>query len=251
MKAVQVCGYHKSGKTTTVKELIKRLKISGHSVSSIKDIHINGFTMETPNNNTYVHKLAGADPVVARAENETDFLYQHKMEFLEIARKITGDWLIVEGFKDFPLPKIVCGKTQKDIDDLLDRRTYAISGVISNSKQEYRGLPVYNSLDPDQANQLWELTVSKIFPMLPYVDEKCCKLCGLTCSQMVEAIIQEEKTYNDCLINRAKVQLKVGNSNISMVPFVQNLLKNNVLAIVSELEGWEKSRRIEITIEEL
>jgi len=249
MYVVQIVGYHKSGKTTTVKELIKRLKIAGNSVASIKDIHYQGFSIDSPNSNSYVHRLAGADPVVARGENETDFLYQHKMEFLEIAQKISTDWLVVEGFKDFPLPKIVCAKTEEEIAGLLDHRTFAISGVISNSKQEFNGLPVYNSLDAEQANQLWEITVSKVFPMLPYVDEKCCQLCDMTCSKMVEAIIQGEKSYNDCKINDANVHLRIGDSEIPMVPFVQKILKNNVLAIVSELIGWEKSRKIEITIE--
>jgi len=250
MYAVQVCGYHKSGKTTTVKGLIKRLKIAGHSVASIKDIHFEGFEIDHPNPNTYIHKLAGADPVIARAENETDFLYYHNMKFLEIANKISTDWLVVEGFKDFPLPKIVCGKNEEEVNQFLDNRTFAISGVIGKSIEEYRGIPVYNPLDPEQVNQLRDLTVEKVFPMLPYIDDDCCKLCGLTCSKMVEAIIQGEKAYDNCLINRTKVYLKVGDRKIPMVPFVQKILKNNILAVVSELDGWEKDRRIEVVIED-
>lgn len=249
MYAVQVIGFHESGKTTTVKELIKRLKLAGKSVASIKDIHVEGFQIDPPNSNTYIHKLAGADPVVARGETETDFLYYHKMDFLEIAHKISADWLIVEGFKDFPLPKIVCAKTEAEFDELLDRRTFAISGIIAHSKNEYHGLPVFNAVDPERANQLWELTIAKVFPMLPYVDDKCCQLCGLTCSKMVEAIIQGEKSYADCLINQTAIHLKIGDRKIPMVPFVQQILKNNILAVVSELEGWEQDRRIEVVID--
>jgi molybdopterin-guanine dinucleotide biosynthesis protein B len=249
MYAVQVCGYHNSGKTTIVKELIKRLKISGYSVASIKDIHREGFQIDPPNSNTYIHKLAGADLVIARGETETDYLYYHKMDFLEIAHRISADWLVVEGFKDFPLPKIVCGTTAAEIDELLDLRTIAISGIIANSKKEFNGLPVFNALDVEQANQLWELTVAKVFPMLPYVDDKCCQLCGLTCSKMVEAIIQGKKSYDDCVINQTEVHLKIGDRKISMVPFVQKILKNNILAVISELGGWEKNRKIEIVID--
>lgn len=249
MYAVQVCGYHKSGKTTTVKELIKRLKKAGFSVASIKDIHLEGFQMDTPNSNTYIHKLAGADLVIARGETETDFLHYRRMEFLEIINKISTDWLVVEGFKEFPLPKIICGKTEAEVDELLDHRTFAISGIISNTKDEYKGLPVYNPLDELRAGLLLELTVAKVFPLLPYVDDDCCRLCGLTCSKMVEAIIQGEKIYSDCLINRTAVHLKISDRKISMVPFVQQILKNNVLAVVSELDGWEKDRRIEVVIE--
>jgi molybdopterin-guanine dinucleotide biosynthesis protein B len=249
MYAVQVCGYHNSGKTTIVKELIKQLKISGYSVASIKDIHREGFQIDSPNTNTYVHKLAGADPVVARGETETDFLYYHQMDFLEIAQRISADWLVVEGFKDFPLPKIVCAKTEAEIEELWDRRTFAISGVIANSKKQYKELSIFNVLDTDQANQLWELTTAKAFPILAYVDDKCCQLCGLTCSKMVEAIIQGEKSYDDCLIDQTKVHLKIGDRKISIVPFAQRILKNNILAVVSELDGWEQDRRIEIVID--
>ena len=249
MFVVQVCGYHKSGKTTTVKELINRLKIAGDSVGSIKDIHLNGFQLDQPNKNSYLHKAAGANPVIIRAENETDFLYNYQMNFLNIVQKISVDWLIVEGFSKFPLPKIVCGKTEQEVDDFLDRRTLAISGVFSNDKNEYRGLPVFNPLVAEQANKLWELVKSKVFPMLPYVDEKCCDLCGLTCSKMVEAIIQGEKTYQDCLISQTKVQLKIGNKEIPIVPFVQKILRNNIMALVAELEGWEKGKNIEVIIE--
>ena len=249
MYAFQVCGFHNSGKTTIVKELIKRLKISGYSVASIKDIHREGFQIDSPNTNTYVHKLAGADPVVARGETETDFLYYHQMDFLEIAQRISADWLVVEGFKDFPLPKIVCAKTEAEIEELWDRRTFAISGVIANSKKQYKELSIFNVLDTDQANQLWELTTAKAFPILAYVDDKCCQLCGLTCSKMVEAIIQGEKSYDDCLIDQTNVHLKIGDRKISIVPFAQRILKNNILAVVSELDGWEQDRRIEIVID--
>lgn len=249
MYIIQICGYHKSGKTTTVKELIKRLKFSGNSVASIKDIHFEGFQIDQPNKNTYVHKQAGADPVIARGEKETDFLYNHKMEFLEIVYKISTNWLVVEGYKDFPLPKIVCGKTEEEVDDFLDRRTLAISGIFGNTRNEYRGLPVFNPLDPEQGNQLYELVSNKVFPMLPYVDDNCCRLCGLTCSKMVEAIVQGEKSYNDCLINRTNVQLKIGDCKIPMTPFVQKILKNNVLALVSELVGFENNKTIEVIIQ--
>jgi len=250
MKAIQICGYHQSGKTTTVKELVTRLKLGGNSVATIKDIHIEGFELDQPDNsNSYIHKKAGADLVVISAEKETDFLHYRSMEFLEIAHKISADWLVVEGFSDFPLPKIVCGKTEQEVDDLFDQRTIAISGVISQTHQEYRSLPVFNPMIPEQADALFKLVSDKIFPMLPYVDDKCCNLCGMTCSKMAAAIVQGEKTYDDCLINRTTVHLKIGDREIKIVPFVQTILKNNVLALVRELNGWEDGQPIEVTIE--
>lgn len=249
MFAFQVCGYHNSGKTTTVSELIKRIKIGGNRVASVKQIHYEGFQIDQPNKNTYIHKSAGANPVVARGEEETDFLYSQPMDLMEIVGRISADWLVVEGFNEFPLPKIVCGKTTGEVDALFDNRTFAVAGVISNELQEYRGLPVFNPLIPEQAQHLWELVAKKVFPMLPYVDDKCCQLCGLTCSKMVDAIIQGEKKYGDCTIDKSSVKLKIGGRQISIVPFVQQILRNNVLALVKELDGWEEGRSIEVKIE--
>ena len=250
IKAFQICGFHKSGKTTTVSEMIKRLKQNGKSVASVKDIHFEGFQLDQPNSNTYIHKQAGADPVVARGESETDFLYHHKMDFLDITRKISADWLVVEGFQEFPLPKIVCGKTEAEVDHYLDRRTFAISGVIANTLSEYRGIPVFNCRDEQQATRLFELVGKTVFQMLPYVEDECCGACGLTCSQLVEAIIQDEKSFDDCQIHRTTIHLKIGEKKIPMVSFVQRILKNNILAVVAELDGWEQGRSIEITMKE-
>ncbi len=249
MYAVQVCGYHHSGKTTVVTELIKRLKTAGKTVASIKDIHLEGFGLDTPNKNSFLHKTAGANPVIIHATTETDFLYDYPMDLLEIVQKISADWLVIEGFSQFPLPKIICGKTESDLDAFFDRRTIAVSGVISNQKKEYRGLPVFNAQIPEQMSQLFEATVAKVFPLLPYVDEKCCGRCGLTCAQMVEAIIQGEKQYQDCLIHQTQVLLKIGQTDIPIVPFVQKILRNTVLALVSELNGWQPGKKIQITLD--
>ena len=248
MKVIQVVGYHKTGKTTVVKELVKRLKMGNFIVATIKHIHNKDFELDKVNNNSYVHKKAGVDLVVISAKNETDFLYPRKMDLLEIVNKISADWLIVEGFNNFPLPKIICGKNEKDIDDFIDKRTLFVSGEISEKKESYQNLPVLNSMIPDQADQITKLVLEKVFPMLPYVDDKCCNLCGLTCTKMIDAIVQGKKKYEDCLIRQSKVELKIGSHKIQIVPFVQQILQNNVMALVSELNGWEKGKTIEIKI---
>ena len=75
------------------------------------------------------------------------------------------------------------------------------------------------------------------------------RLGALTCTKLIEAIIQGEKTYSDCVINQTAVHLTIGDRKISIVPFVQKILMNNILAVVSELDGWEKDQRIEVVIE--
>lgn len=248
MITFQVCGYSDTGKTTVVKKVIERLVQQNQKVASLKSIHSEDFQIDQTGKDTYIHSQTGANPVVACGLNETDILYNHNMDFKEIADKISADWLIVEGLNNFPLPKIVCGKTEADLNDFVDRRTFAISGIISQELREYCSIPVFNVHQPERFDQLFYLIKRKTFPLLPYVDENCCKLCGLSCSKLVEAIIQDEKSYQDCVIHQKIIQLKIGGKEIPMVPFVQRLLYNSVLGIVSELSGWEKDKKIEIII---
>ena len=46
MKVFSVVGYSKSGKTTTIEQIIKELKKRNYSVGSVKDIHFEGFHLE-------------------------------------------------------------------------------------------------------------------------------------------------------------------------------------------------------------
>ena len=46
-----------------------------------------------------------------------------------------------------------------------------------------------------------------------------------------------------------KIVLKIDGVEIEMVPFVQNILRDTIGAIVKELNGYEDSAKIEIVIE--
>ncbi|MBD3289265.1 molybdopterin-guanine dinucleotide biosynthesis protein B [candidate division KSB1 bacterium] len=248
MKTFQVCGRSKSGKTATVTEIIRQLAKQQQRVASIKSIHYEQFRMDSEGTDTFKHAAAGADPVIAAGLHETDILYQQSMDFMDIARKISADWLVVEGFNEFALPKIACAKTKDELEHMVDRRTFAISGVISREIKEYKKIPVFNIQKPEHIEKLISLIYEKTFPLLPYVDDACCRLCGLTCSKLVEAIVQGEKKYEDCLIQKSDMKLRIGEKDIPMVPFVQNILRNTVIGIASELTGWEKNTKIELTI---
>lgn len=250
MHAFQICGYSKSGKTTLARELIRRLTEKSFSVASLKDIHFKEFQMDTEGKNTFIHAEAGASPVVARGLKETDFLYSRQLDMLEIVSNLSADYLVVEGYDSFPLPKIVCARTKEEADEFIDKRTFAVAGVLSNSVSEYKGFHIFNPLDPEDIEKVLKLIKEKIFKMLPYVDDSCCGRCGLTCTTMVDAIIQGEKKRSDCKLDNTPVQLKIDGKNIPMVPFVQKILRNVVESVASQLKGWKKGKRIEVVIED-
>src|SRR5674536_403317 len=75
MRVIAVYGSSKTGKTTTVVEIVKELRLRGYSVATIKDVHMNDFAFDAVGKDTWRHWKAGAEVVGLRAPNESCLLY--------------------------------------------------------------------------------------------------------------------------------------------------------------------------------
>lgn len=146
MKIFSVFGFSKSGKTTTIENLIQELVRRGYSVGSVKDIHFERFAIDTEGTNTDRHKKAGAELVSARGLYETDILFQSRLQVPELLKFYTQDFVIFEGTSDFSMPRILCSTSMEDIKKRMNDDVFAISGVISNEISSYKDLPAINSL---------------------------------------------------------------------------------------------------------
>lgn len=246
MKVFGVVGYTKSGKTTTIEEIIRELRHRNYSVGSIKDIHFEEFQIDTEGTNTHRHKMAGSQLVTARGFNETDVLFQEQLDIYQIASFYDYDYLVVEGYSEANIPKIVTARNIVGLDEKIDYSTIAISGVISNDIDEYEGFRAINALE--NIEDLVNLIEASSFELLPDFDKKCCGACGYDCKEMCRKIIKGEKQRGDCVISDNNVTLKIDNKEIPMVPFVAKLVKNSVLSVVSELNGYKDSCNITIEL---
>ena len=246
MKVFAVIGYTKSGKTTTIESIIKELRHRKYSVGSIKDIHFEEFHIDTVGTNTHRHKEAGSQLVTARGLNETDILYQRKLDIYEIATHYDYDYLILEGYREANVPKIVAAASLEDLDDDLSDSTFAISGRIAAELDAYCGVPAINALE--NVSDLVDLIEIKTFELLPDFDQKCCGACGYSCKELCGLIVQGEKARSDCVLSMASIALTINGRKIDMVPFVQNLLRNAVIGVVSELDGYQKNARITVEL---
>lgn len=154
MKIINVQGRKKTGKTTTVTNIISELVRRGYSVGSVKSIHIDGFTMDSDSADTGKHRRAGADPVTARCHSETDIMFGCKMNLREILQHYDNDWVVIESHVDLNCPNVVTGLTaeypgegrDKSLAEQVNELTIACSGVVSNELQSFRGIPVVNSV---------------------------------------------------------------------------------------------------------
>ncbi len=248
MKVFSVAGLHHTGKTTTVVNLIKVLRKRGYKVVSIKDIHSEKFTMETEGSNSWKHWNASNEVVIARGLTETYQIWHERLTLNQMLSHLSADYVVVEGMKSSPLPRIMCAKDESQLEELVNPTVFAISGIYADDHEHYGNLPVISSRN--EAERLADLVEEKVFKVLPDADPECCTHCGGTCFEMVGKILNGTALRSDCHTdNNLKIQLKVDGKEIKIVPFVQDAYRESIKALIRNLKGCEKGR-IEIIIDE-
>ena len=246
MKVFSVAGYHHTGKTTAVVELIKELRKRGNKVVSIKDIHFEDFTMEKEDSNSWKHWEASKEVVFARGINETYQIWHKKLSLNEMLEHLSADYVVVEGMTSAALPRIICAKDEEQLEELVDGTTIAISGKYSDNHLKYKELTVYKA--KEDICKLVSLVEDKVFDVLPQSDPKCCSECGTDCYGMVENILAGKKVRNDCKTDRnLKIEIKIDGKELKIVPFVQRIIRDTNLSLMNNLKG-KTTGKIEITI---
>ena len=146
IKICAVYGSSKSGKTTTVVEILKELRSRGYSVSTIKDVHVEHFVFDVVGKDTWRHWKAGAEVVGLRAPDESVLMIKRPVMLDELIRHITSDYVVLEGFRGASLPKILCATDEERVKDALQSTVFCISGLVSEHLSNYKGVPVINAL---------------------------------------------------------------------------------------------------------
>lgn len=107
---VGFAGYSGSGKTTLVEQVVAHFRQAGVVVSVIKHAHHN-FDIDHPGKDSWRHRKAGAHEVLVASaylvalQRESAKPVEHSVDsLLPMLHKV--DWVLVEGFKHAPIPKI-------------------------------------------------------------------------------------------------------------------------------------------------
>ena len=249
MKVFSVAGYHHTGKTTLVVELINELRKRGFKVTSIKDIHNENFTMEKEGSNSWKHAKASGDTVIARGINETYQIWHRQLTLNEMLSHLKGDYVVVEGMKNVALPRIICAKDKEQLEELVDGTVFGISGIYADEHDKFGDIKVFKS--KDQIKELTDLVIEKVFPVLPLPKLECCGECGMNCREMVSGILAGRNTREDCKTDRnLDIQIEIAGKDINIVSYVQNTLKDIIKAYVKHLKGYHEGDSIDIKIRE-
>lgn len=110
MKVFGIAGYSGSGKTTLLEKLIPQFTARGLKVSVIKHAH-HGFDIDRPGKDSYRHREAGASEVLLSCNDRWALMHERRDESdvtLDelLARLAPCDLVLIEGFKQEPVPKL-------------------------------------------------------------------------------------------------------------------------------------------------
>ncbi len=246
MKAIAVNGTSNSGKTTVSTALIQGLRRRGYRVGSVKEIHHKNFTIDPDAKvDTRLHKAAGSQLVTARALRETAVLHQCKLPMEEILRYYDHDFVILEGVADCNVARIITAHDETEIAERVDGRAIAVSGVFANTNSgKILDMPIFNVLKDAEA--LVDFVEERAFEPLPSFDADCCSQCGYSCREMAGMIAWQKAAREDCVLYSQATELIMDGEPLPMVPFVQNILKNAVLGVAKELQGFKDKGKIEV-----
>lgn len=147
-----VCGFSNSGKTTLISKLIKELSCE-YKVGYLKhDAH--RFEMDKVGKDTWQAAESGADLVSINDANK-ECVIQNKINknLFDSYKYLDCDLLIVEGYKNFNISKLVFVDDAGDIFNKIECEKSVKGFIISNSSQRdqipagLKSLPVFNRDD--------------------------------------------------------------------------------------------------------
>ena len=143
MKVFGIAGYPGSGKTTLLEKLIPQFTARGLKVSVIKHAH-HGFDIDRPGKDSYRHREAGASEVLLSCNDRWALMHERRdgsdvtLDDL-LARLAPCDLVLVEGFKQEPIPKLEVYRPESGKPPLFPGRSDIVA--VASSGAIATGLP--------------------------------------------------------------------------------------------------------------
>ncbi len=143
-----IVGWHNSGKTTLMVKLVAELTSRGYTISTIKHAH-HEFDVDRPGKDSFLHRQAGAQEVMVGSAARWALMHELReadepgLDEL-LAHMETVDLILVEGFKNAPIPKIEVYRPGASDDPLIAASDPHVVAVVSDAPAN---LPELNALN--------------------------------------------------------------------------------------------------------
>jgi molybdopterin-guanine dinucleotide biosynthesis protein B len=200
------------------------------------------FTIDTPGCDTYMFSKAGARSIGVISEKETSIIYKTKKSLIDMMPYFHADYLVLEGFRQALVPKVVTAKNKEELEQDFRPEVFAVSGLVANEIQEYKGK---KAVPIGKIEKLVDLIEEKTFEKIPELN---CRGCGMTCEEMLYSIVDGQSTIDSCLTYKQDVHIMIGEREIKMNKFVQSIVRNTILGLITALNE-SHDETIQITIE--
>lgn len=130
MKLIGICGYSGSGKTTLLTKMITQLKSLDVFVGVIKHCH-HDIEIDLPGKDSYELRKSGADQIIVASDNRWALINEtpnNSAKLTDLAKQFHSvDLVLVEGFKDEVMTKIICHRKANNKPLFYDQYTVAIA----------------------------------------------------------------------------------------------------------------------------
>ena len=134
VRLLAISAWSGTGKTTLLEQVIQLLKTQGIRSGLIKHTH-HQMDIDTPGKDSYLLRKAGADQVIVASNQRWALMVESPnkpLSLMQLASQMdssTLDLVLVEGFKDEPVPKIALWRrgVKGEIKDLLDQYVIAVA----------------------------------------------------------------------------------------------------------------------------
>lgn len=134
VRLLAISAWSGTGKTTLLEQVIPLLKTQGIQSGLIKHTH-HQMDIDTPGKDSYLLRKAGADQVIVASNQRWALMVESPnkpLSLMQLASQMdssTLDLVLVEGFKDEPVPKIALWRrgVKGEIKDLLDQYVIAVA----------------------------------------------------------------------------------------------------------------------------
>lgn len=145
MKIFGIAGYSGSGKTTLIEKLIPEFRRLGLTVSVIKHAH-HGFDIDRPGKDSYRQREAGASEVLLTCNARWALMHELRDAAEPTLNELLAhlspcDLVLVEGFKQEPVPKLEVFRAENGKPPLFPERSDIVA-IASDDLLE-TALPVF------------------------------------------------------------------------------------------------------------